>query len=453
MDSYMSVFFMLTVSFPEALVVSYFVITFMGGRVRLPEIIIIALIQAVIAYTVRSLPIPMGAHTILQLISYVLLISLISRLPILASSVGIIVISIIYLLTEIAVTQLVEFATGLTMAGLVEDQYNRLLFFIPTIATMFTIAFLFNRFNVTFVRLTGRQTVIEKYKINSEHESSVLYRDYLPAVVFVFLPLFLLWLINFTNVSVKVYYGGDYPGHFKVLFNVLVIILAFMSLWAVQRVRKSMEKEIEAARAAETINSLKELILSIRKQRHDFNHQLQAVYGLMEAGSFGEAREYIKNTYHYVAGTGELIKTDNPAVSALIYTKIGIAETRNIKFDIYIECSLEEFPLNANQSSSFLGNLIDNAFDAVEVNGAGERLVRLGMTAERGEYIIEVTNRGELDPEVSASIFSPNFTTKAGHSGLGLAIVKEIADKHRGSIQVSSENGETVFRADIPFKR
>ncbi|MHB8158219.1 MAG: sensor histidine kinase, partial [Desulfocucumaceae bacterium] len=234
--------------------------------------------------------------------------------------------------------------------------------------------------------------------------------------------------------------------------NTLVVLLIFASLWSLTRMMGSIEKEMEAARAAQTIESLEGLILTIRKQRHDFNQQLQTVHGLIEAGSFDDARKCIKNTYHYVAGAGELIKTDNPAISALLYTKIGIAETKNIMFDISIECSLEGLPLNGYEASSLMGNLIDNAFDAVEGYTGGERLVRLDILAERGEYIIELVNRGEMDSGVSVKIFDPDFTTKKDHGGLGLTIVKGIAEKYKGSVRASSGDGETVFRVIIPFK-
>lgn len=454
LDPYMSVFFMLTISFPEAVLVSYFAIQFMGGKPRLPEVVLIGLIQAIIAYIVRSLPVPVGFHTLFQLFSYVALLCIIAHISIRAASIGSIAGLLGILLYETSASQLVAFVTGQTIVELINDNYKRLLFDVPTQLAMIATIILFKKYDITFPQVIRGQVVKERQADNSVSVIQDIHKEYLPAVVFIFLPLMLLWMLNFTQVSVQVNIaGGYYSTLFKVLFNTLVIILAFMSLWSIKKIQKSIEKEMEAARAAETIDQLKELILSIRKQRHDFNHQLQAVYGLMEVGNFSGAREYIKNTYHYVSSTGELIKTDSPTVSALLYTKIGIAETRNIKFDIGIDCSLENFPPTGNEASSLLGNLVDNAFDAVEGNEAGNRVVRLDIRAERGEYSLEVANRGSLDASLVEKIFTPNFTTKMGHGGLGLAIVKEITEKYGGNVQLSSGNGETVFSVSIPFKR
>jgi len=100
-----------------------------------------------------------------------------------------------------------------------------------------------------------------------------------------------------------------------------------------------------------------------------------------------------------------------------------------------------------------MGNLIDNAFDAVEKNEVGGRLVRLDITLERGEYLIEAANRGVIDPQAVEKVFLPNFTTKEGHAGLGLDIVKEIVNKYKGSIRLFSEGGETIFSVSIPLRR
>ncbi len=445
----MSVLIMLTISFPEALLMTYLAIQFMGGRPRLTEVILIAMIQAIVAYIVRSLPIPVGSHTVLLALSYITLLVIIARLPYWGAAIGIITGFVFLIILEIFVIQLMLNVAGITLQSIIIDPYKRIMVFVPIAGMMLIMILVFKKYDITFHRIIRWRVPENKYPAYADTGN----KEYLPAVIFIFLPIFLLFILNFTYVSVEIDVAGSYPDLFKAFFNALIVILTFVSIWALRKINKAVEKEYEAARATETINQLKELIFSIRKQRHDFNHQLQAVYGLIETGSHEKARDYIRKTYNYVSGTGELIKTDNPAISALLYTKIGIAETRNIRFDINIECSLEEFPLNGNEASSLLGNLVDNAFDAVEKNEAGKRVVRFGIAAVRGEYVVEVANPGELDKHISERIFEASFTTKEGHAGLGLAIVRELAEKYKGNTQVISGSGETSLRVSIPRRR
>jgi len=456
MDPYMSILFMLTISFPEAMLMAYFAIQFMGGKPKLPEIVLIGLIQSVVAFIVRTLPIPIGLHTILLILSIATLIFVISRMPLWASLIGVIIGIAFYLLQEIFTGQIMLNISGMTMHDVVNHPYMRIIFFFPSVVVMLGVITLCKKYQINFGRIANWQSLREKDSIimHDRVPGFSIHKEYLPAVIFIFLPVLLLFVLNFTYVSVNLEdYSGHYSNFFKALINGLIIILAFVSVWALRRINRSIEKEYEVKKAAETIAQLKELILSIRKQRHDFNHNLQTVYGLIEIGNYEGAREYIQNTYHYVSGTGELIKTDNPAISALLYSKIANVEARNIRFDIGIECSLEEFPLNGNQASSLLGNLIDNAVDVVDKKEGEDRAMRLNITAERGEYIIEVANKGEITPHLASMIFTPNFTTKEGHAGLGLAIVKEIVDKYKGGTQVFSLAGETVFKLTIPFRR
>lgn len=458
LDPYMSVLFMLAISFPEAMLMSYLAIQFMGRRPIITEIILIGLIQSVIAYIARNLSIPVGVHTIVLTMTNISLIFIIARMKLWSASVGFIIVLIIYIFQEILVSQLIVYVTGITLPDLINNPYMRIIIFIPLAAILFITIIIFKKYDLTFAKVFKSWNLNGKHnvnKVNYEQESNIIHKEYLLAVIFIFLPVFLLFILNFAYVSV--YFedkSGYYSDLFKNLINVLIVLLAFVSIWALKRISRAIEKEYEAKKAAETMEQLKELIFSIRKQRHDFNHHLQVVYGLIETGGYSEAREYIKNTYHMVSGTGELIKTDNTNISALIYAKIGIAETRNIRFDINIECSLEEFPLTSTEASSLFGNLIDNAFDVVEGNVVEKRKVRLEIVSERGEYLVDVANCGEpLNSEFAKKIFKPSFTTKKGHAGLGLVIVKEIAEKYNGNLQVLFEEGETVFRASIPFRR
>jgi len=249
-----------------------------------------------------------------------------------------------------------------------------------------------------------------------------------------------------------------FPGEHFSLFNgimgIFIIVLTVLSTVAVKKIGQYLEKEYEAKRAEENLKQIEQLIDSSRKQRHDFHHQLQTIYGLLEGGFYERARDYISRVFGDISKTGKLIRTDNFTISALLYTKIGLAEARNIEMDIAVECSLKEMPLTPHEASSLLGNLIDNALEAVENETGEDRRVKVKITREYGAFAIIISNTGEpITPEIRETIFKPDFTTKKNHSGLGLPIVKDIVAKYRGTIEISSDTEETTFTVTIPIKK
>ena len=233
-----------------------------------------------------------------------------------------------------------------------------------------------------------------------------------------------------------------------------VVILAGLSVVAIKRIGKVVEVECTARQTAETLSRMEELIYSIRKQRHDFNHHLQAVYGFLEVGSFREARDYIRNTFSAITTHGELIKTDNHEISAMLYTKIGLAEAKNINLEVLINCSLKDLSLKSGEANSILGNLIDNAMEAVENTPGEKRLINVEITKPSNEFVFTVVNRVvPIEQEIIDRIFKLNFSTKKNRQGLGLAIVKELVERCNGSVTVSSNDEETIFTVRLPAKK
>ncbi len=67
--------------------------------------------------------------------------------------------------------------------------------------------------------------------------------------------------------------------------------------------------------------------------------------------------------------------------------------------------------------------------------------------------MVKITDSGSGIPaEIKDKIFTPFFTTKptGEGTGLGLDIVNKIIDKHQGTIEVTSEPGNTVFSIWLP---
>lgn len=108
---------------------------------------------------------------------------------------------------------------------------------------------------------------------------------------------------------------------------------------------------------------------------------------------------------------------------------------------------------NASALEQVFSNLITNAMQAMQPAG-GHLVVRAGLAPESYPAVVAVTvaDTGPGIPkDIQEHIFTPFFTTKGeAGSGLGLAICKRIMTAHKGSIQVNSFPGGTVFRVEIP---
>ena len=125
-----------------------------------------------------------------------------------------------------------------------------------------------------------------------------------------------------------------------------------------------------------------------------------------------------------------------------------------LKRGVTVHRDYQPMPLLVDSFGSELNqvwtNLIDNAIDAMR--GQGELRVR--TYREDDCVVVEIRDNGSgIPPEVLPRIFEPFFTTKGvgEGTGLGLDTVQRIVKKHRGSVHVQSEPGDTRFQVRLPL--
>ena len=213
-----------------------------------------------------------------------------------------------------------------------------------------------------------------------------------------------------------------------------------------RRIAEQTEMLAEANRQLESLNG------TLRKQRHDFMNHLQVVFSLLELNDADEAMKYVESVYGDIRRAGSALKTANPAVNALIAAKRQDCESKGIALVPHIHAPWQGLPVPGWEMCRVLGNLIDNARDALlEEPGRPDKRIDLTIDETPGAFTFRVGNNGPaIPPQLHRSIFQLGFTTKSDGHGSGLSIVEDIVRDYGGEIRVESDEDSTAFIGSIP---
>lgn len=201
----------------------------------------------------------------------------------------------------------------------------------------------------------------------------------------------------------------------------------------------------------ESMKHLEELNRKLREQKHDLMNHFQVVYGLMELGEHEEAHRYIQPVFRGIQKLNYALKTEQPAVNALLQAKLETAEEQQIDMYLTVGSTLKEIYIRPWDLCRILANLIDNGMTALMQNN-DERQLHVVINENSDNYVFEISNNGPVIPEeVMPHLFRAGFTTKKeeGH-GQGLAIVQRLVREAGGEITVSSNEDETIFTVMLP---
>ncbi len=145
-------------------------------------------------------------------------------------------------------------------------------------------------------------------------------------------------------------------------------------------------------------------------------------------------------------------------VNELILHTLSLVEHQSVFQNIQILKNLEgQIPLillDPSQMQQVFMNILLNAADAMPAGGS----LTISTALAPGDLFLQVnfvdTGCG-IPKEIIHRIFDPFFTTKTNRkgTGLGLAVSYGIVERHRGRIEVQSEEGKgTTFTIQLPLQ-
>ncbi|MEV7870683.1 sensor histidine kinase [Streptomyces sp. NPDC088124] len=248
----------------------------------------------------------------------------------------------------------------------------------------------------------------------------------------------------------------------------------------------TLRDRTELEQLGRELDSTQGLLDALRAQDHEHANRLHTVLGLLELGRHEKAAEFVAEIADTHRSSAEQIaeRVHDPLLSALLVGKAAVAAERGVPLRVSAATLLHDRVVDPRDLVTVLGNLIDNALDAVaghrdaapggtEHDGPrAEPFVEVELRAEHTIAVLRVADTGPgVPPALRDRIFAEGWSTKhPGHPagppletaapgpvafhrgrGLGLALVRRLAERYGGMARVTARaGGGAVFTVVLP---
>lgn len=184
-----------------------------------------------------------------------------------------------------------------------------------------------------------------------------------------------------------------------------------------------------------------------RMFKHDYKNHIQTMKILLKNNKLNELENYLNDLSNELNTVDTVIKTGNAMADSIINSKISLANSKNINVvidaNIPVKLKMKELDL-----CCIIGNLFDNAIEALKDVNEDDRLIRVYMDMKNTQLYISFTNiTGKPKQNKINNIFK---TSKGDGHGFGLVRIDNIINKYDGYINRNSEDYAFTTEILIP---
>ncbi|MCM3390164.1 sensor histidine kinase [Ureibacillus chungkukjangi] len=219
----------------------------------------------------------------------------------------------------------------------------------------------------------------------------------------------------------------------------------------------SFREKTEIEQMINTLSEMKTYSEELRAQTHEFTNKLYALSGLLQLGEYEEAIKMIQGETSELEFQNQIVfkQIKDTKVQVILLGKLGKASEKKVIFEVEAQSYIDKLPehINLSQLTLILGNIIDNAFEAVY--GTNLPIIKFFATDLGEDIIFEVSDNGNgISDEDMPLLFERGFTSKEGENprGYGLSNANRTVNELGGIIEVQNGKENTVFTVYLPKK-
>ncbi|MFC5245410.1 sensor histidine kinase [Streptomyces atrovirens] len=218
----------------------------------------------------------------------------------------------------------------------------------------------------------------------------------------------------------------------------------------------TLRDRTELDRLGRELDSTRGLIDALRAQDHEHANRMHTLLGLLELEMYDDAVEFVGEVVGDHRATSEQVteKIRDPLLAALLVGKATVAAERGVALWVSDGTRLPDRLIDPRGLVTVVGNLVDNALDAVA--GTPHARVEVELRAEGRTAVLVVRDTGPgIPPEHRELIFTEGWSTKEPPAhrerGIGLPLVRRLAERQGGSADVGeAPGGGAEFTVVLP---
>lgn len=207
---------------------------------------------------------------------------------------------------------------------------------------------------------------------------------------------------------------------------------------------------------AEQLTGVRTYADALRAQTHEFMNTLHVITGMVHIKEYDGLEKYLrKQTRLYQSETGSVSNiVKDPVIAGFLLSKRSYARENMVKLNLSsnIPLPVSADPNTAHHMITILGNLIENAFDAVKENT--EKHVSVTIDYDGLACTMTVKDNGKgIHQEIRDNIFQKAKSTKGPYNGFGLSNVRQSVRALGGTITFETEEkAGTSFTVKFPYR-
>ncbi|MFJ8106605.1 ATP-binding protein [Streptomyces sp. NPDC096132] len=218
----------------------------------------------------------------------------------------------------------------------------------------------------------------------------------------------------------------------------------------------TLRDRTELEQLGRELDSTRGLIDALRAQDHEHANRMHTLLGLLELEMYDDAVDFVGEVVGDHRATSEQVaeKIEDPLLAALLVGKATVAAERGVALWVSDGTRLPDRLVDPRGLVTVVGNLVDNALDAVA--GTPHARVEVELRAEGRTAVLRIRDTGPGIPaEQRELIFTEGWSTKKppahGKRGIGLSLVRRLAERQGGRATVGeAAGGGAEFTVVLP---